>query len=422
MALALGAVIGRPSCPLPAAPMLITVSLLLVTTAMSVVMLLVLTSLDGSKVAGVREWRLANGVAVVALLLFAARGLVPDLLSIEVGNALFLLSGGLMLAGFRRYLGLPVPWRLLAGGGVLAFTGVVVFHYLHDSVALRVVAVSAFHAAACLGIHASLPRTAPGRLRYPNAFSRLAALLLGLGHLCRGGFYALEAAAPGVLFDASVASVGFLAFGTLALPALSLGAVMLANARLLNDAAYAADHDHLTGAPSRRAFFESAERELARARRHGGALALLLLDADHFKRINDTHGHAVGDAVLRDLVERTSEVVRKIDYVARLGGEEFGVLLPDTSFETARSVAERLRAALDRPAQSSPAAGGAAYTVSIGLAMLEKGEDLAGLMRRADAALYAAKAGGRNRVEWAPGSDADPGRRAGGAKVIRLRP
>jgi len=151
--------------------MLITVSLLLVTTAMSAVMLLVLTSLADSRVAGIREWAQANGVAVIALLLFAARDVIPDVLSIEVANALLLLTASLMLAGYRRYLGLPVPWRLLAGGGIVAFAGVVVFHYVHNSLPLRVVAMSAFHVAICFGIYASLPRVADGRLRYPNAFS-----------------------------------------------------------------------------------------------------------------------------------------------------------------------------------------------------------------------------------------------------------
>ena len=402
--------------------MLITVSLLLVTTAMSAVMLLVLTSLADSRVAGIREWAQANGVAVIALLLFAARDVIPDVLSIEVANALLLLTASLMLAGYRRYLGLPVPWRLLAGGGLAAFAGVVVFHYVHNSLPLRVVAMSAFHVAICFGIYASLPKVADGRLRYPNAFSRTAALLLGLGHFGRGAFYAFVTYAQPALLDPAIANLVSFAIGTLALPALSLGAVMLANARVLTDTAYAAEHDHLTGAPSRRAFFDMAERELARARRHGSGLGLLLLDADHFKRINDTYGHGVGDEVLRDLVARTREEIRKIDYFARLGGEEFGVLLPDASYDTTRAVAERLRAALDRPATGAPASPGPAYTVSIGLAMLEKGEDFAGLMRRADAALYAAKAGGRNRVEVAPRIHPEPARQPGSAKVIRLRP
>ncbi|MFC0252856.1 diguanylate cyclase [Massilia consociata] len=374
------------------------------TTALSVVMLLVLSSLAGSKVAGIREWGQANALAIIALLLFASRGVLPDLLSIEVANALYLGTIALMYAGFRRHLGLPVPRGLLLGGALAALAGVVVFHHLAESLAMRVVSVSCYHAAVYFAIFATLRGRVDGRLRYPFAFTRSAALVLGIGHAVRGAFHAVEAYAPVSLLEPSTANLVFLAIGTLALPALTLGAVMMANARVISETAYAADHDHLTGAPSRRAFFAIAERELARAQRHAGGLGLLLVDADHFKRINDTYGHGVGDQVLRDLAERTREAIRKIDHFARLGGEEFAVLLPDAGLEAARAVAERLRAALDRSAAATPSGHGVTYTVSIGLAMLEEGDTFASLMARADAALYAAKAGGRNMVVCAEGT------------------
>jgi diguanylate cyclase (GGDEF)-like protein len=188
----------------------------------------------------------------------------------------------------------------------------------------------------------------------------------------------------------------FFSIGALALPALTLGAVMMANAELVARARHAADHDHLTGARSRRAFFDLAARERSRALRAGSPLSLLLFDVDHFKRINDTHGHATGDRVLADIVERAGAVVRNIDVVARLGGEEFAVLLPDTAEDTALLVAERLRHALDRSFDGS--AGDVGYTVSIGVATLGADESIEGMLSRADAALYAAKAGGRNAV------------------------
>jgi diguanylate cyclase (GGDEF)-like protein len=184
----------------------------------------------------------------------------------------------------------------------------------------------------------------------------------------------------------------FFSIGALALPALTLGAVMMANAELIARAQHAADHDHLTGARSRRAFFELAAREQARAQRRGIPLSLLLFDVDHFKRINDTHGHATGDRVLVDIVQRTGAVVRGIDVVARLGGEEFAVLLPDTPADTALLVAGRLRHGLDR------ALDGVGYTVSIGAATLHAGESIDAMLSRADAALYAAKTAGRNAV------------------------
>ena len=378
--------------------MLSALSLLLVTTGFSVIMLLVLTSLAGSKVDGIREWGQANALAIVALMLFAARGILPDALTIELANGLYLVTVSLMYAGFRRYQGLQVPARRMAAGGLAAFAGVLFFHYGDESLGMRIVSVSIYHAIICLAIYACLPASADRRLRYPFGFTRIAALMLGVGHMARGAFYAIDTYTPVSLLEPSDYNLIFFAIGTLAMPGLTLGAVMMANARVISETAYAADHDHLTGAPSRRAFFRFAEREHARAQRRASGLGLLLVDVDHFKRINDTHGHGVGDQVLRDLVKHAQEVIRKIDYCARLGGEEFAVLLPDANLETAEAVAERLRAALERSLHLAPSTIRVSYTVSIGVAMLGEGETLASLMTRADTALYAAKAGGRNRV------------------------
>ena len=385
--------------------MLNALSLLLVTTAFSVVMLLVLSSLAGSKVAGIREWGQANALAVIALLLFASRGVMPDFLSIEVANGMYIGTIALMYAGFRRHVGLPVPEPLLLAGGAATLAAVAVFHYGWDSLPLRSVAVSGYYACICFAITATLPVPPDRRLRYPFAFTRIAAAVLGVIHLSRAAYYGVGAWSPMVFLDPSTYNLMFFGAGTLALPALTLGAVMMANAQVISETAYAADHDHLTGAPSRRAFFAAAEREHARAGRRGSGLGLLLVDVDHFKRINDSHGHAVGDLVLRDLVKHCQEVIRKIDYCARLGGEEFAVLLPDASEETALAVAERLRSTLDRSLQVTPATPRVAYTVSIGVAMLEEGETFAALMARADKALYAAKAAGRNRVVCTPPVD-----------------
>lgn len=378
--------------------MSIALSLLLVTTAFSVVMLLVLSSLAGSKVTGIREWGQANAFAIIALLLFATRGILPDFLSIEVANGLYITTIALMYAGFRRHLDQPVPTRLLLGAGLLTMTGLIVFHVGFDSLPLRTLVVSTYYASICFAICFTVPVSPDRRLRYAFSFTRVAACILGAIHAMRAGFYGMEAYSPMSFLEPSVYNLVFFACGTMALPALTLGAVMMANARVIQETAYAADHDHLTGAPSRRAFFRFAEREHARARRRGSGLGLLLVDVDHFKRINDTHGHGVGDQVLRDLVQHAGEVIRKIDYCARLGGEEFAVLLPDANLETAEAVAERLRAALDRALHLAPSTIRVSYTVSIGVAMLGEEETLASLMTRADTALYAAKAGGRNRV------------------------
>jgi diguanylate cyclase (GGDEF)-like protein len=273
-----------------------------------------------------------------------------------------------------------------------------IFHYGMDAMAVRVALSSLFHGAVCVAMAWGLrPWAQPGRARYPIRFAFGAALILAAAHAVRAVLYASHHDAQVTLFDASPVNLVCFALGTLALPGLTLGAVMMANAGLIGQARYAAEHDHLTGAWSRRAFFGRAERARADAVRTGGPLSLLIFDVDHFKAINDTHGHAVGDRVLADLVARAGAVLRG-GACARLGGEEFAVLLPQTSADAARRVADDLRLMLERALV--PSIGGAAvrYTVSVGVATLDAGESLPGLMQRADAALYTAKRAGRNRV------------------------
>ncbi len=154
--------------------------------------------------------------------------------------------------------------------------------------------------------------------------------------------------------------------------------------------------DALTGLPNRHAAAERLGFEFTRFQRSGVGYAVLMIDIDFFKRVNDTQGHAGGDAVLVEVGRRIREALRASDFIARLGGEEFLVLLPMTDHAQASLVAEKIRA---RVAQS-PAAPGLAVTVSIGLAMADAadaGEDAA--IQRADGKLYQAKAAGRNRVE-----------------------
>ncbi|NIC43126.1 diguanylate cyclase [Aquabacterium sp. A08] len=164
----------------------------------------------------------------------------------------------------------------------------------------------------------------------------------------------------------------------------------------------AARIDPLTGVSSRRAFTESAETEMQRALRYGLPLSLIMIDLDHFKTVNDTYGHAMGDSVLASFAHTIAQEVREVDVIGRMGGEEFVVLLPNTEVTEAVRVAERMRLAV---ASSELHAYGDTlrYTASFGVAAFDPRElSLNRFMDRADAALYEAKHGGRNRVELAP--------------------
>ena len=161
--------------------------------------------------------------------------------------------------------------------------------------------------------------------------------------------------------------------------------------------------DHLTGLANRRAFFEAAELELDRAAHTPRPLALIVFDADLFKNINDRYGHPAGDRVLCDLADALGDSFRIVDTVARLGGEEFAVLLPSTGQREALASAERLRALVATRLVASDH-GEIAYTVSAGVAVLDGHPGgIDGLIKRADQALHLAKGRGRNRVAcWTP--------------------
>ncbi len=159
-----------------------------------------------------------------------------------------------------------------------------------------------------------------------------------------------------------------------------------------------AQHDGLTGVHNRRHLLDFLERELARCRRHGRPLSLVLLDLDHFKRVNDERGHLAGDEVLRGLARLVAPMARREDCFARYGGEEFALVLPETALEGARLLAERIRRSVEelelrhdgRPLR---------VTVSGGVAELRAGMEGPGaLLAAADELLYRAKADGRNRI------------------------
>lgn len=167
--------------------------------------------------------------------------------------------------------------------------------------------------------------------------------------------------------------------------------------------------DVLTGLHNRRHFIELSEMELSRAARHGSPLSVLMLDIDHFKRVNDTHGHQVGDTVLQLLATLCREQLRDLDVIGRLGGEEFAVTMPNANHAQAIQAAERLRQAIEAAHLPLPQGLSVRFTVSIGVTTLSNGlphglNKLDSLLAQADQALYEAKNKGRNQVRSFLGS------------------
>lgn len=161
---------------------------------------------------------------------------------------------------------------------------------------------------------------------------------------------------------------------------------------------YCARFDPLTGVANRRYFVEMAEAEMARSLRYGKPLSILMMDVDHFKGVNDVHGHSAGDIVLQVLCETCKIILREIDIVGRWGGEEFAILLPDTSPEIAPQVAERLRSGIESTGVSL-GHDLLHFSVSIGCASCNAtNNNMDSILNLADKALYDAKRNGRNRV------------------------
>ena len=193
----------------------------------------------------------------------------------------------------------------------------------------------------------------------------------------------------------------------LALGPLAVACASAARAEALRRLDHAVRHDDLTGVLARRALLQQGERLLARWQRESTGLAVMMLDVDHFKQVNDRHGHGVGDQLLIGITQAMADALRAQDLLGRMGGEEFAVVLPGVSPAEAHAVAERLRRAVEqRPFGATTGTPGQPLhaTISIGLVHSAStgGEvDMSMLLRAADAALYRAKAGGRNQVALA---------------------
>ena len=175
--------------------------------------------------------------------------------------------------------------------------------------------------------------------------------------------------------------------------------------------------DPLTGIYNRRYASQHMNRVMERARETDGVFAVMMIDLDKFKSINDRFGHDAGDAVLREFSRRLQENIRGVDLVARFGGEEFFVAMPDVDQHAAAHAAERIRRAIEGAPVLLPGGGEVEVTVSIGVAIATAADvDAEAIIKRADCALYASKESGRNRVSFAPGGL----RRVSGVKARQL--
>ncbi len=368
----------------------------MVTGAMACVMSLVLhLQRRGypASVHGLGHWALGPLTALGASVLIGLRGMVPDMLSLGVANVLVFQSAFLFLAGTCHFLGRPLhravlPLQAVASGLILCRVITAETPYPD-----RVMIMCALLGGLCAW-HAWVI-WAQSRKSVASCFTTAALALQSAVFLLRGATAATLSPDEG-LFSPSPMQAVYLLSHSFGLLLVSIGVVLMASEKRREELQQLVTRDSLTGALTRRALFEGGESELARSRRNGQPLSVLMLDLDFFKTVNDLHGHRVGDLVIRDFVARVQTLLRRPAMLGRYGGEEFVVVLPDTDLMQARLVAERIRESETTDA-SLPRC-----LVSIGVATAAASdtESLDALIDRADLGLYQAKAQGRNRVAW----------------------
>jgi diguanylate cyclase (GGDEF)-like protein len=379
--------------------MMSAVSITLGTTwLLGLLMLPLLGSLLRSSVPGIREWMGADVALLVAVPLLLMRDRIPDFVSIVIANTLVAVAGVTLYAGFARFLARPVRWRLLSGSVATAALALAYWRYVADNIPMRVVVSTWFTAGICIAVAAVVARyRSTERARYPYIATMGLAVMFAVSQIVRGIYFTtLEHVSNALSFDTTM-NVVLLCVGAAIMPVLLMCGMMMVHDALLSHARAAVNRDFLTGALSREGFASVARELLAEADRNLSPLACLVVDLDHFKSINDTFGHTGGDKVLCEFVGLVRSTLRANDSLARVGGEEFAILMPGVTLDQARSSAERLRNAAMRHSVVTDN-GPCNYSLSGGLAIRLPGETLDQLTTRADRALYQAKVLGRNML------------------------
>ena len=346
------------------------------------------------------HWAASAALMALGLCLLLQRGQAPQWLSVGVGNLLMLAGFVALRRGIQRFVrrpGADLEHAVLLFLGLLSAWG---SDGPGDGPMASVLLCGSLmiwtQARAAGEIYSRLSpefgRQAAGWCAVPLSVLAASFVFRLVVALPQPGSFAryLHEPGGGVVLPAFLALVF-----SLLLEVMLLAMVML---RLVQRLKYQSDHDMLTGLLMRRPMVERLQNESRRQQRFGTPFAMLSIDIDHFKAINDRHGHAVGDQVLQRVATALRAAARDIDSVARVGGEEFWVLLPGADAVGAEAVGTRMLKAvrgLEHPESSSLRS-----TISIGMAVLSCGrEDVESLQRRLDQALYRAKAAGRDRLQ-----------------------
>lgn len=350
-----------------------------------------------ANVRGVLHWAMGNLVATAGIAGLALRDVAHDFFTLVLAISLLPAAQVFFYQAIKEFrderYSLRLPWTLV----VTVLLAQAWLQLVDGSLGLRVMAFSLPVSALSILCAWSLLGRHPTKRNFGEQFTAglfILQVVLAMGF----GLHAYLGGRSVNLFASGDMQRIALSLSEVGLALVTFGFVLMIVGKLTEELNRHATRDPLTGIYNRRAFLAEAHSEFARCRRRRADLALLILDLDHFKSVNDNYGHAAGDEVLRKLVEAVSPCLRDYDVFARWGGEEFVVLLPDTPHAKAVRVAERLRQALmETPAHHAEQI--IHCTLSIGVANLgEQDRSIEDLICRADHGLYAAKNAGRNQV------------------------
>lgn len=353
----------------------------------------------------IRRWTFGIVTQATAWTLYSLRDQIPDWLSVVAANTLLSLAFAKQTQAVRVFGGLRVTHTATYTPVLLVLFVEIVFTYVVPSMRLRLLTATplfclqmVYGGMSLLG--APQARRSSHRLT-AAAFFALAAVL-GM----RVIYESMATQVWRTAFWTSPMQTTVFAFASFFPVVATLGFVLMCSDRLYQELERQAMTDALTGIRNRRTLNEQATQALALAQRHARPLALLLIDVDHFKQINDMYGHDAGDAALQLLATALQRALRSEDLCGRLGGEEFVAVLPESDEGAARASAERLRHAVEHLAFNVYGVP-VPLRVSIGVAVMCEGDEFADLLRRADLAMYAAKRAGRNCVRG-PADIAEP--------------
>ena len=377
---------------------------LLFSTAVSLTILaLIIWSIRRSirdAVQGLGHFSGGNLLLTVACILLSLRGAVPDWASLWLGNVVLIAASAQYLQATLcfddRSPGRWLEWLAPA----IASLHMAAFMVVVDHQPARVIGIMGL-LVSCCGIAAFSLLRAPRSLSSPRMVTGASFLVVAVAGSARIVAVVAGSDQQAGLYSRSTSGTAIFVAACIVSQTGAVGYILMVNERIRDRLAHAASHDALTGVLTRGAFLELARRELVRSEREGWPFAVLMADIDHFKRINDSHGHQTGDQALTAFGRVASACLRGTDVIGRYGGEEFIGLLPNASAEQARQVAERLRTAVAAHRVDTDD-GPIDLSCSIGVAdSTTFGWHLDGLIAAADRAMYAAKAGGRNQVQIA---------------------